>query len=127
MNIYADDSKSSSSISRRACRVLLIVTTFVAVLLLFITETSRWPALDLAAKELNTSQASLGRTRTDRRVYPEPRLPALPRAGGKLSDPTFGTMIMRATDERDYRTPGCGTWYSQWPTFNSNNTRLLIR
>jgi hypothetical protein len=34
---------------------------------------------------------------------------------------------MRATDEKDQPAPGCGTWYSQWPTFNSNNTRLLIR
>jgi len=70
---------------------------------------------------------SRGRIRTDRRVYPEPPLPALPRAGGKFSDPTFGTLIMRATDEKDYKAPGCGTWYSQWPTFNSNNTRLMMR
>lgn len=68
-----------------------------------------------------------GKIRTDRRVYPEPPLPALPRAGGKFIDPTFGTLIMRATDEKDSRALGCGTWYSQWPTFNSNNTRLLIR
>src|SRR5712692_1518382 len=55
------------------------------------------------------------RIRTDRRVYPEPPLPSLPRAGGKFNDPVFGTQIMRVTDEGDYRTPGCGTWYSQWP------------
>lgn len=70
---------------------------------------------------------STGRIRTDRRVYPEPPLPALPRAGGKFTDPVFGTQIMRATDASDFPAPGCGTWYSQWPTFNSNNTRLLIR
>lgn len=68
-----------------------------------------------------------GRIRTDRKVYSEPPSPPLPRAGGKFSDPIFGTQIMRATDEKDYPAPGCGTWYSQWPTFNSNNTRLLIR
>ena len=76
---------------------------------------------------LQGASTSLGRIRMDRRVYPEPLLPALPRAGGKFTDPTFGTLIMRATDEQDYRALGCGTWYSQWPTFNSNNTRLLIR
>jgi len=68
-----------------------------------------------------------GRIRTDRRVFPEPKLPPLPRAGGKFTDPVFGTQIMRATDGNDYPPPGCGTWYSQWPTFNSNDTRLLIR
>lgn len=68
-----------------------------------------------------------GRIRTDRRVYPEPPLPALPRAGGKFNDSVFGTQIMRLTDGNDYPAPGCGTWYSQWPTLNSNNTRLLIR
>src|SRR6185295_10235310 len=72
-------------------------------------------------------QANGARIRTDRRVYPELPLPALPPAGGKFIDPTFGTLIMRATDEKDFRALGCGTWYSQWPTFNSNNTRLLIR
>lgn len=72
-------------------------------------------------------QAHTGKIRTDRRVYPETALKSLPRAGGKFNDPTFGTLIMRATDEKDYPAPGCGTWYSQWPTFNSDNTRLLIR
>ncbi len=23
--------------------------------------------------------------------------------------------------------PGCGTYYNQWPTFNADNTLLLIR
>jgi hypothetical protein len=64
---------------------------------------------------------------TDRAVYPKPPLPALPRAGGKFTDPTFGTEIMRATDEVDGPAPGLGTYYSHWPTFNCNNTKLLIR
>jgi hypothetical protein len=72
------------------------------------------------------SQGS-ARIRTDRRVYAEPPLPALPRAGGKFIDPVFGSEIMRATDESDGAAPGLGTYYSHWPTFNSNNTRLLIR
>ena len=65
--------------------------------------------------------------KTDRAVYPEPPLPTLPGKGGKFNDPVFGTQIMRATDESDWNWPGCGTFYSHWPTFNANNTRLLIR
>ena len=73
------------------------------------------------------SQGSRGRIRTDRAVYLEPPVPALPRAGGKFNDPVFGTEIMRATDETDGAAPGLGTYYSHWPTFNCNNTKLLIR
>jgi hypothetical protein len=49
----------------------------------------------------------------------------LPSAGGKFNDPTFNTEIMRVTDERDG--PSNGTYYSYWPTFNSNSTRLLVK
>ncbi len=65
--------------------------------------------------------------KADRAVYPEPKLPRLPAAGGKFTDPVFGTQMMRVTDASDCPVPGCGTWYSQWPTLNSDNTRLLIR
>src|SRR5256885_5156880 len=65
--------------------------------------------------------------KTDRAVYTEPLLPIVPSAGNKFNDPVFGTEIMRATDESDCPAPGCGTWYSQWPTFNSDNTRIMIR
>jgi hypothetical protein len=65
--------------------------------------------------------------KTDRGIYTEPALPALPAAGGKFCDPTFGTQIMRATDQNDCPAPGCGTYYSHWPTFNSNNTYILFR
>jgi WD40-like Beta Propeller Repeat len=65
--------------------------------------------------------------RTDRALYREPPPPVLPRAGGKFNDPVFGTEIMRATDEKDGAAPGLGTYYSHWPTFNCNNTKLLIR
>jgi uncharacterized SAM-binding protein YcdF (DUF218 family) len=65
--------------------------------------------------------------KTDRGVYRKPPLPPLPRAGGKFIDPVFGTEVMRATDESDGPAPGLGTYYSHWPTFNANNTRLLIR
>ena len=65
--------------------------------------------------------------KTDRAVYPEPALPARPAAGGKYTDPVFGTQIMRVTDEADENTVGCSTYYSHWPTFNADGTRLLIR
>jgi uncharacterized SAM-binding protein YcdF (DUF218 family) len=65
--------------------------------------------------------------KTDRGVYRKPSLPPRPRAGDKFIDPVFGTEIMRATDESDGPAPGLGTYYSHWPTFNANNTRLVIR
>jgi hypothetical protein len=67
------------------------------------------------------------RVRTDRAVHAEPTLPTLPAAGGIYVDPVFGVEIMRATDSGDQSSPGCGTFYNQWPTLNSNNTYLLIR
>jgi hypothetical protein len=63
--------------------------------------------------------------KTDYGIYPEPPLPQLPPAGGKFCDQTFGTQIMRVTDATDSQSNG--TYYSIWPTFNSDNTRLLVR
>src|ERR1044072_5851037 len=63
--------------------------------------------------------------RTDRAVYQLPPLPVLPQAGGKFTDPVFNTQVMRVTDEGDGVSNG--TFYSFWPTFNCNNTRLLVR
>jgi hypothetical protein len=60
-------------------------------------------------------------------VVAEPPLPALPAAGGRFRDPAFGTEILRATDANDGGAPGLGTYYSHWPTFNSDSTLLLIR
>jgi hypothetical protein len=57
-------------------------------------------------------------------TYPVPPPPPLPAAGGTVIDPTFGTTIMRLTDANDG--PDCVNAYSYWPTFNINNTRLLI-
>ncbi|MGI9067136.1 MAG: hypothetical protein ACR2HX_12130 [Pyrinomonadaceae bacterium] len=73
------------------------------------------------------AQAQVPGIKTDRAVYPEPPLALVPNAGDKFKDPVFGTEIMRATDQRDCPNLGCGTWYSQWPTFNSDNTRIMIR
>src|SRR5437016_5155900 len=64
--------------------------------------------------------------RSSHAVFPKPPLPPLPRAGRKFTDPTFGTLVMRATDERDDRT-GLSTYYSHWPTFNCDNTYILIK
>jgi cell division septation protein DedD len=64
---------------------------------------------------------------SDRNVYPKPPLPPLPPVNGTYIDPVFGTQILRATDESDCPQTGCGTYYSHWPTFNANNTRILIR
>src|SRR5437764_5130594 len=73
-------------------------------------------------RALNGNRGSI---KTDLGVYPEPAPPALPRAGGKFIDPTFGTELMRVTDE----TGGgnAGTAYSYWPTFNCNSTRILVQ
>src|SRR5687768_7704089 len=53
----------------------------------------------LAAVLQNAAGAGV---RTDRRVYPEPPLPALPPAGGKYRDAVFGAEVMRVTDSSDY-------------------------
>jgi len=66
-----------------------------------------------------------GEIKTDLGLYTPTGIPALPAAGGTLRDPVFGTEIMRVTDERD-GTDGAGTSYSYWPTFNSDNTRVLV-
>jgi Purple acid Phosphatase, N-terminal domain len=61
---------------------------------------------------------------TNHNVYSEPPAPALPMAGGTFVDPTFGTTIMRVTDEND----GASNHneYSYWPTFNLDSTRFFI-
>lgn len=63
--------------------------------------------------------------KTDSGVYPEPALPVLPAGGGKFTDPTFGTLIMRLTDAAD-DPAGCSPVYSYWPSANCNMTRVLV-
>src|SRR4029079_3765800 len=75
----------------------------------------------------NAAHAQTSGYISDRNAYAEPALPALPAAGGTYRDPVFGTEVMRVTDASECPAPGCGTYYSHWPTFNANNTRLLIR
>jgi hypothetical protein len=62
--------------------------------------------------------------KTDRRVYPPPPAPELPKAGGTFIDPTFGTTIMRVTDEADGKKNVHA--YSYWPSFNLSNTFFHI-
>lgn len=71
------------------------------------------------------SGASAASVKTDFGTYPEPPLPALPEKGQKFNDPTFGTEIMRVTDASDGESNG--TWYTFWPSFNCDNTKLLAR
>lgn len=62
--------------------------------------------------------------KTDRGVYPLPPAPVLPGAGGVFTDPTFGTEIMRVTDENDGK-ENCNA-YSYWPSFNAESKRFHI-
>jgi hypothetical protein len=80
-----------------------------------------------AFAQATTPYTGGGSIKTDRAVYTEPTLPPLPHAGGKWRDEVFGTEIMRASDDDDCSTQGAGTFYNQWPTFNSDNTRILMR
>ncbi|HEX8845388.1 MAG TPA: hypothetical protein VF791_12125 [Pyrinomonadaceae bacterium] len=114
-----------SRISPRTTIGLLLLLGFISLLgASGIKRTKATDAPEVSAVEAEIGNASI---RTDRKVYRKPPLPKLPRAGGKFNDPVFGTEIMRATDETDGAAPGLGNYYSHWPTFNSNNTRLLIR
>ncbi len=76
----------------------------------------------LTAPSVN-AQSGVG-VKTDLGIYPEGPAPPLPGAGGKITDSTFGTQIMRVTDEQDGM--NFGTAYSYWSTFNLDNTRLLV-
>lgn len=60
-------------------------------------------------------------------VYPPPSPPALPQAGGKFFDPTFGTEIMRVTDEHTANGSNGDSGYSYYGTFNKDSTRLIAR
>src|SRR5437588_1669679 len=82
-------------------------------------------AVQLAMAEANAAQRRNDRLGS-RAVFPKPPLPGLPPAGGKFNDPTFGTEIMRATDQRDDKA-GLSTYSSHWPTFNCDNTYILVR
>src|SRR5262245_55512282 len=81
-------------------------------------------SLTQTRRALTTAGNSSLNVITDRRVYAEPPAPALPRAGGTFVDPTFGTTIMRVTDDTDGKS--CHNYYSYWPTFNLDSTRFFV-
>ncbi len=63
--------------------------------------------------------------KTDYGVYPEPPLPIQPAAGGKYIDPTFGTEIMRVTDQFDGS--DChSVEFSTWQAFNADTTMFYV-
>ena len=113
-------------------RLIFISVSCLIFLSLLLTgntssETPGRRAINGPVVSVATAATDLAGIKTDRRIYLKPPLPRLPQAGGKFVDPVFGTEIMRATDESDGAAPGLGTYYSHWPTFNADNTRLLIR
>lgn len=61
--------------------------------------------------------------KTDTGIYPLPPLPSLPAVNSKITDPTFGSTILRLTDSSDGSE--CSVQYSYWPTFNVNNTYVM--
>jgi hypothetical protein len=56
--------------------------------------------------------------------FPEGTPPALPSAGASITDPNFGTRVVRLTD--DSNGSHCENAYSYWPTFNATSTRLFV-
>ena len=103
-------------------RVLLIGGTALALLA---PGCAPRPAPASAAAQTPRARASKPDDGNDRRVLPEPALPALPAAGGTFRDPVFGTEVMRVTDARDGKLNG--TFYPHWPTLNADSTRLLVK
>jgi hypothetical protein len=61
--------------------------------------------------------------KTDKNVYLEPAPAALPPAGSALTDPTFGTTILRVTDERMARAAAIA--YSYWPSLEQRQHKAL--
>ncbi|MDQ1589970.1 MAG: hypothetical protein QOG71_597 [Pyrinomonadaceae bacterium] len=101
--------------TQQSVRLLLPQLKFALVLAL---------ALFASGSAAATHAQTPGEIKTDLGLYTPSAVPSLPAAGGKLSDPIFGTEIMRVTDGRDGT--GAGTSYSYWPTFNADNTRVLV-
>lgn len=64
--------------------------------------------------------------KTDFGVYAEPPLQPLPQAGAKITDPVFGTTVLRLTDGSQGGTR-CNVSYATIPVFNVNSTRAYVR
>ncbi len=63
---------------------------------------------------------------TDNAVHPEPTAPSLTTAGSTVTDPVFGSTILRVTDAGD-SSGGCETFYSNMPSLNVNNTKIAAQ
>jgi hypothetical protein len=83
-----------------------------------------WLAGFAVTAALTQNAATQPGIKTDRGVYPLPPAPELPKAGGTFVDPTFGTTIMRVTDEADGKENNNA--YSYWPSLNRDGTRFFI-
>jgi hypothetical protein len=71
-----------------------------------------------------TAAGARGSVKTDLGIYPAPvKGPKLPAAGGTFVDPTFGTTIMRVTDEKDGKDNHLA--YSYYATYNKDSTRMF--
>src|SRR6185503_18262175 len=68
---------------------------------------------------------------SNRQPYPEPPLPPLPAAGGRFSDPTFATLLLRVTDSatrpgeigRSFSTPSAAHQLA----WNATSDRFYVR
>jgi len=58
-------------------------------------------------------------------IFTQGSPPTLPPAGETFTDPVFGTTILRVTDSSTDGGNSFRTAYSYWPTFNSDNTKIL--
>ena len=120
---------------------ILIVFLLVLIIVLLTGGQRQYPSNNLSTNSSSSSPSlsaqpttiatpavvnSQGGIKTDLRAYREPPAPPLPAAGGVFIDPTFGTEIMRITDSKNSGA-NAATSYSYWPTFNSNNTRILVQ
>jgi len=98
--------------------VFMRMTINVSIILLSVILPE--PSLTAWAEEYVTAPG----IKTDLGVCHLPPAPKLPGSGGVFKDPTFGTGIMRVTDETDGG-ENCNA-YSYWPSFNSDSTRFHI-
>lgn len=57
-------------------------------------------------------------------TYTEPTLPTITNAGDIITDPTFGSRILKLTDSDDSAT-NCTVPYSNYLLFNCDNTRVM--